>query len=107
VWRINSPKPVMVYLPVLEGTIDLRMAQLFKDKSETASLVLDGELPEEMVEEIDVFKFMKGVKSDSLKNNTVVDEAELKSRWAALAMRLRKASNRRSSAGRSQIAGAA
>ncbi len=93
VWRINSPKPVTIYLPVLEGTVDERLTDIFHEKADTAGLVLDGELPEDMVEEMDMFAFLRGVKRDSKKKDGVktIDEADLLTRWPVLRERLRKA----------------
>ncbi len=96
VWRINSPKPVTIYLPLIEGTVDERLSEVFHEKSDTAGLVLDGELPEDMVEETDIFAFLRGVQRDSRKGGVkTIDEAELLAQWPVLRERLRKAAAQR------------
>jgi SNF2 family DNA or RNA helicase len=96
VWRINSPKPVTIYLPIVEGTVDVRLNEIFHEKSDSANLVLDGELPEEMVEETDIFAFLRGVQADSRNGGVkTIDESELLMRWPMMRERLRQAASNR------------
>jgi SNF2 family DNA or RNA helicase len=91
VWRLTSPKPVNIYLPVVAGTTDERLAQLFSEKSDSAGLVLDGELPEDCIEELDLFALLRDAKRIRIKDTSAVDEAQLKARWPELQARLAKA----------------
>lgn len=56
VHRLDSIKPVNIYIVQTDGSIDQPIAKLFKDKSDSSSLAFDGVLVEEVVQEVDALQ---------------------------------------------------
>lgn len=44
IWRLNSPGPVTIYPLITAGTIDIRLHEIFAEKSAAATVALDGKL---------------------------------------------------------------
>jgi len=59
VHRMNSEKPVNVYVVLCSGTIDRKLESLIQDKGDAAELVLDGRLIGERTEEVNLAELLK------------------------------------------------
>ena len=64
VHRMNSERPVNVYIVVCHGTIDARLESLIQEKGDAAELVLDGKLMGERVEEVNFAELLKVARSE-------------------------------------------
>ncbi len=88
IWRLNSPRPVTIYPIITGGSIEVRMRDLFGDKSDTAQLALDGQLFPETVDEIDPERLLAEA-FEAFKNaGPLADESLLEAAWPTLAKRL-------------------
>ncbi len=76
VWRINSPKPVTIYLVLIRGTVDERLYHLFKEKDDASRLTLDGEFNDQPQDETDFEEFVASL-STGQPHLTGVDEAQI------------------------------
>jgi hypothetical protein len=61
VHRMNSVKPVNVYVILCQGSIDRKLESLIQEKSDAAELVLDGQLIGERSEEVTLAELLSGV----------------------------------------------
>jgi len=59
VHRLNSEKPINVYVVFCEGTIDQRLESLTDEKGNAADLVLDGALMGERAEEVNFAELLR------------------------------------------------
>ncbi len=82
--RLNSEKPVNVYVVFCDGTIDQRLESLTDEKGDAADLVLDGALMGERTEEVNFAELLKLAQQEFEGENQTVDEAVLQSEWPAL-----------------------
>jgi hypothetical protein len=91
IWRLNSKKPVHIYPMQIAGTIDDRLATLFAEKGDSASLALDGKLRTEQVDDIDLERLLAEVLSGYKTTDTTVSEQDMEDAWPALKRKLAKA----------------
>jgi hypothetical protein len=95
VHRLNSTKPVTIYAMATENTIDTRLANLYAEKGDSASLALFAELSDSNKGEINLGQLL----ADAIKNfdphADTIDEADIESEWeGSLKGRLRAAEAR-------------
>jgi SNF2-related domain/Helicase conserved C-terminal domain len=88
VHRMNSLKPVNVYVVICTGSIDRRLESLVQEKSDAAELVLDGRLIGERTEEVNLAELLKVARREFNERDTTLDEALLHAQWPALRQRL-------------------
>ena len=81
VHRVNSKKPVTIYTLVTEGTIDIRLTNLFEEKGDAADLALDGQLFERATEEINLGDLLREAIKDFDPAEPTVDEADIAQQW--------------------------
>jgi len=89
VHRMNSEKPVNIYVIVCQGTIDVRLESLIHDKNDSAELVLDGRLIGEKSEEINLAELLKIAHKEFDPESKTIDEAIIQAQWPALREKLR------------------
>jgi hypothetical protein len=89
--RLNSVKPVNVYVVLCEGTIDRRLESLIQDKGDAAELVLDGRLIGERTEEVNLAELLQIAHKEFESSTKTIDEALLQSQWPVLREKLRAA----------------
>ena len=81
VHRMNSAKPVNVYVVICQGTIDRRLESLIQDKGDAAELVLDGRLIGERTEEVNLAELLKIAHKEFDAGSNTIDEALLQVQW--------------------------
>ena len=81
--RINSPKPVNVYSIICDGTIDRRLEELLNEKADSAELVIDGQLRQELHAEISLADLLDVAAREFDPATHTLDEAALESEWVA------------------------
>jgi hypothetical protein len=84
VHRLNSPKPVNVYVVICNGTIDRKLESLVGDKGDAAELVLDGRLIGERNEEVNLAELLRIAQAEFNSENKTIDEALLQAGWPEL-----------------------
>ena len=89
VHRMNSVKPVNVYVVLCNGTIDRRLESLIQEKSDATELVLDGRLIGERTEEVNLAELLKVARREFNDKDATLDEG-LSSPVAATAPAPRK-----------------
>ena len=94
VHRLNSERPVNIYVMVGANTIDERLESLFREKGDCASLALDGRLFEERKQDVNLAELL----SDAVRNFNpkadTIDEQDIESEWNGLCTRLGKSEQR-------------
>jgi hypothetical protein len=88
VHRMNSVKPVNVYVVLCTGSIDRRLESLVQEKSDAAELVLDGRLIGERTEEVNLAELLKVARREFNKKDATLDEGLLQAQWPRLRQRL-------------------
>jgi len=88
VHRMNSVKPVNVYVVLCTGSIDRRLESLVQEKSDAAELVLDGRLIGERTEEVNLAELLKVARREFNEKDSTLDEGRLQAQWPALRQRL-------------------
>ena len=88
VHRMNSVKPVNVYVVLCTGSIDRRLESLVQEKSDAAELVLDGRLIGERTEEVNLAELLKVARREFNEKDSTLDEGLLQAQWPALRQRL-------------------
>jgi hypothetical protein len=88
VWRLNSFKPVNVYVVLCQGTVDRKLESLTNEKTDAAELVLDGRLIGERLEEVNLAELLKIAKREFNTKDNTIDEALLSAQWPALRAKL-------------------
>lgn len=92
VWRITSPRPVHIYTLTIAGTIDERLVQLFREKSEAAQLAFDHRLVDQHTEDVDLADLLKHSIKTFNRDAPTLDETEMLQQWnTKLKKRLEKA----------------
>jgi hypothetical protein len=81
VHRMNSARPVNVYVVICQGTIDRRLESLIQDKGDAAELVLDGRLIGERTEEVNLAELLKIAHKEFDAGSNTIDEALLQAQW--------------------------
>lgn len=84
VHRMNSAKPVNVYVVLCQGTIDRKLESLVQEKSDSAELVLDGRLIGERTEEVNLSELLKIALREFNEATNTVDENILTQQWPEL-----------------------
>ena len=95
VHRLNSQKPVNVYVVLADGTIDAKLESQVDDKSDAQELVLDGRLLGERPDELNLADLLQ-IAQDEFTNalsqqRPAVCEDALEREWPARERRLRAA----------------
>src|ERR1051326_132713 len=91
VHRLNSVKPVNIYVILCHGTIDRRLESLTDEKTDAAELVLDGRLIGERPEEVNLAELLKVARREFNAKDNTLDEALLQAEWPKLRNRLTQA----------------
>jgi len=84
VHRLNSEKPINVYVVFCDGTIDARLESLTDEKADSAELVLDGSLMGERAEEVNFAQLLRVAQSEFNPADQTIDEGKLLQEWPAL-----------------------
>jgi hypothetical protein len=88
VHRMNSVKPVNVYVVLCQGSIDRKLESLVQEKGDAAELVLDGRLIGERTEEINLAELLRVARREFNDKDNSLDEALLQAEWPKLRDRL-------------------
>ena len=88
VHRLNSVKPVNIYVVLCTGSIDRKLESLTDEKTDAAELVLDGRLIGERSEEINLAELLKVARREFNEKDNTLDEALLQAEWPRLRDRL-------------------
>jgi hypothetical protein len=92
VHRLNSTRPVTVYCMVTENTIDVKLESLFREKSDSSHLALDGRLFTEKTSEINLAKLLSDAVANFDPTAATIDEQKMEDEWTrALKDKLRHA----------------
>lgn len=92
VWRMNSPNPVNLWALVYQGSIEIKLESLRKEKSDSAELVLDGKLMGDRTEEVTMAELMHFAECAFAEDDkTTIDEGPLTAEWPRLKARLEAA----------------
>lgn len=82
VWRLNSPKPVNAYMLVAENTIDEYLLHVYREKSATSAVTLNGvDLAFSGEQDSDLLKVLIAHKSGYDPHATTSPEQELAAKW--------------------------
>jgi hypothetical protein len=84
VHRMNSAKPVNIYVVLCIGTIDRKLESLIGDKGDAAELVLDGRLIGERTEEVNLSELLQIAHREFDGRSQTIDEALLHAQWPEL-----------------------
>ena len=94
VHRLDSEKPVNIYVMVGEGTIDERLESLFREKGDCASLALDGRLFADDKRDLNLAELLDdAVRNFNAKADTI-DETDIEAEWDSLCRKLSIAETR-------------
>ncbi|MDR1282428.1 MAG: DEAD/DEAH box helicase [Opitutaceae bacterium] len=94
VWRLNSPRGISIYTITTAGTIDEQLSELFREKSESSQLALDGCLQENVIEEVILERLLRNaLKCGKITPTKTIDETLLIDNWMKLRTRLANAQN--------------
>jgi hypothetical protein len=88
VHRLNSVKPVNIYVVICDGSIDRKLESLTDEKTDAADLVLDGRLIGERGEEINLAELLKIARREFNEKDQTIDEGLLQAEWPKLRDRL-------------------
>jgi hypothetical protein len=94
VHRLNSEKPVNVYVILCQGSIDRKLESLTDEKTDASELVLDGRLIGERSEEVSLAELLNIAKREFNRADNTLDEALLQESWPDLRDRLGTAMRR-------------
>ena len=96
VHRINSKKPINVYVVLVDGTIDAKLESLIQEKQDAAELVLDGRLLGERSEEVNLAELLNIARRNFKEGSKLetMDELALERQWPSLRQRLSTAAAR-------------
>ncbi len=81
VWRLNSREDVTIYTFTTRNTIDELMDADFGAKLDSAQLGLDGQLIEQVVEEVDLAKLLEKAVRNFDQTAPTIDEREMEREW--------------------------
>ena len=88
VHRMNSAKPINVYVVLCQGTIDRKLESLVGEKGDAAELVLDGQLIGERQEEVNLAELLQIARREFNQKDNTLDEALLQAQWPNLRAQL-------------------
>lgn len=83
VHRLDSEKPVNIYVMVGENTIDERLESLFREKGDCASLALDGRLFEEARKDVNLAELLEDAVRNFNPRAGTIDEQDIEAEWRA------------------------
>jgi SNF2 family DNA or RNA helicase len=81
IWRLNSPGPVTIHPILTAGTIDQRIYEVFTEKSDAASLALDGRLFTEPQSEVDLEQLLADAIRIFRADAETIDEQTIVHEW--------------------------
>ena len=81
VHRLNSAKPVSIYVMVTEGTIDGRLTDLYAEKGDSASLALSAELNAVNEGEINLGQLLADAIANFDATADTIDELDIEKEW--------------------------
>ena len=81
VHRLNSVKPVSIYVMVTEGTIDTRLTDLYAEKGDSASLALSAELSAVNEGEINLGQLLADAIANFDATADTIDELDIEKEW--------------------------
>ena len=81
VWRLNSREDVTIYTFTTRNTIDELMDADFGAKLDSAQLGLDGQLIEQVVEEVDLAKLLEKAVRNFDPTAPTIDERDMEREW--------------------------
>ena len=81
VWRLNSREAVTIYTFTTQNTIDELMDADFGAKLDSAQLGLDGQLIEQVVEEVDLAKLLEKAVRNFDPTAPTIDERDMEREW--------------------------
>ena len=81
VWRLNSREDVTIYTFTTQNTIDELMDADFGAKLDSAQLGLDGQLIEQVVEEVDLAKLLEKAVRNFDPLAPTIDERDMEREW--------------------------
>jgi hypothetical protein len=84
VHRMNSEKPINVYVVFCDGTIDQRLESLTDEKADSAELILDGNLMGERAEEVNFAQLLQLAQTEFNAEDQTLDEGALLAEWPTL-----------------------
>jgi hypothetical protein len=88
VHRMNSVKPINVYVVFCNGSIDRRLESLTQEKTDASELVLDGRLIGERSEEVNLAELLKVARREFNDKDATLDEGLIQAQWPRLRERL-------------------
>jgi hypothetical protein len=88
VHRLNSEKPVNIYVVLCQGSIDRKLESLTDEKTDASDLVLDGRLIGERSEEVNLAELLNIARREFNRTDNTLDEALLQEGWPDLRSRL-------------------
>jgi SNF2 family DNA or RNA helicase len=91
VHRMNSVKPINVYVVFCNGSIDRRLESLTQEKTDASELVLDGRLIGERTEEVNLAELLNVARREFNEKDVTLDEGLLHAQWPHLRQRLESA----------------
>ena len=82
VHRLTSKKPVTVYVPLVQGSLDEKKWELLSQKAQAADLALDGQLVPQREEPVSLEKVLRDLQRAGIRpTGDEIDEADLKKAW--------------------------
>lgn len=93
VHRMNSEKPVNVYVVLCNGTIDRKLESLVQEKTDSVELALDGRLIGERTEDVSLAELLAIARQEFDAGTVSVDEAAIQRAWPALRAQLQSAAD--------------
>lgn len=91
VHRLNSTKPVTIYLMITAASIDQRLESLFREKGDSAQLALDGRLFADHTEELNLGDLLREAVRNFDPKAPTISEASIEQEWDSLKAKLRHA----------------
>jgi SNF2-related domain len=84
--RLTSKRPVTVYVPLVQGSLDEKKWELLSQKAQAADLALDGQLVPEREEPVSLEKVLRDLQRAGIRpTGDEIDERDLKAAWEAAA----------------------
>lgn len=91
VHRMNSKKPVSVFILCTKNTIDERLEAIYSDKGDASQLAIDGQLTDIEMEEINLADLLENSIKDFDENTPTTDELKIEEEWDSTRAKLRNA----------------
>ena len=82
VHRLTSKRPVTVYVPLVQESLDEKKWELLSQKAQAADLALDGQLVPQREEPVSLEKVLKDLQRAGIRpTGDEIDERDLKKAW--------------------------